>query len=55
MAPELMSGAAHSSLTDKVDVYSLGVLLWEMAAREVPWRGCSDEQVPLLVRLNRAR
>ncbi len=50
LAPELMGGATEGRMTDKADMYSLGVLLWEMAAREVPWKGCSDTHIPLLVR-----
>ncbi len=55
MAPELMSGGAQSSMTDKVDIYSLGILLWEMAAKQVPWQGCTDAQILLLVRARLAQ
>ncbi len=48
MAPELLSGSTKS-LTPKVDIFALGMLMWEMVAGEVPWRHCSDMQVPLLV------
>lgn len=36
MAPEVISG---KSMSKPSDVYSLGVLLWEIAARETPWKG----------------
>ncbi len=51
MAPELLKGGgASASLTDKVDIYALGIMLWELAARQLPWKGCSDVQVQALVR-----
>lgn len=34
MAPELFDGG---QVTEKVDVYSFGVLLWEMLTGQVPW------------------
>ncbi len=50
MAPELLKGSTASpSLTDKVDIYALGIMLWELATRQLPWRGCSDVQVQALV------
>eukprot|EP00961_Rhodomonas_salina_P179912 2428213-Rhodomonas_salina.1 len=34
MAPEQLEG---KDLTDKVDVWAYGVLLWEIATEQVPW------------------
>ena len=34
MAPEQLDGA---DLTDKVDVWAYGVLLWELVSEQVPW------------------
>jgi serine/threonine protein kinase len=34
MAPEQLDGA---DLTDKIDVWAYGVLMWEMACEQVPW------------------
>ena len=35
MAPEVLRGDHH--YTRAVDVYSFGILLWELATRGVPW------------------
>jgi len=35
MAPELLSG---KKISEKVDVYSFGIVLWEMVTREAPYR-----------------
>lgn len=37
-------------VTPKVDIFSLGLLMWELVAQEVPWKNCSDMHVPWLVR-----
>ncbi|XP_038055741.1 uncharacterized protein LOC119727764 [Patiria miniata] len=44
MAPELMANTANS-LTDKVDVYSFGIIMWEMFTGLIPYRGLSVFQV----------
>jgi serine/threonine protein kinase len=36
-APEMLLG---SFSTEKADIYSVGVVLWELATQEVPLRGC---------------
>ncbi len=51
MAPELLSGSSMANkITDKVDIYSLGIMLWEMATRTTPWKGYSDVQIQAMVR-----
>jgi len=44
----------HASNTvddDKMsDIYSLGVVLWETTARQIPWDGVSNEDIELHVR-----
>ena len=39
MAPELFT--EHPVYTVKVDVYSLGIVLWEVATRDIPWKTAS--------------
>ncbi|XP_021360200.1 uncharacterized protein LOC110454806 [Mizuhopecten yessoensis] len=50
MAPELLE---TGELTPKADVYSFGVILWEMLTRKQPYEGCSVFQVLERVRLNK--
>ncbi|KAG2499288.1 hypothetical protein HYH03_002866 [Edaphochlamys debaryana] len=40
MAPECFT-SDEFQLTDKVDTWSLGVILWEMVARKRPWPNCT--------------
>lgn len=42
LAPELFSNASPSS---KVDVYAFGVVMFELATREIPWRGYSPASI----------
>ncbi len=50
-APECFSSSlsmdppAHAPISHHCDIYSFGVLLWEMLARERPWRGLTSIQV----------
>ena len=42
MAPEIMQGCMTKTLvpyTLSVDVYSFGIVLWEIAAQRLPWQG----------------
>ena len=42
MAPEMIMGEAH---TQKIDVWSLGILLYEMIEGHPPFSGHSKEEV----------
>uniref|UniRef100_A0A0G4G4C4 Protein kinase domain-containing protein n=1 Tax=Chromera velia CCMP2878 TaxID=1169474 RepID=A0A0G4G4C4_9ALVE len=45
-APEVLSGWSFSFENGRqADVYSFGVLLWEMLLKETPWEGMSEEDV----------
>jgi len=46
-----LKNSMHSLEDDKIsDVYSLGVVIWETMARQVPWDGVSNEDIELHVR-----
>ncbi|XP_067663814.1 uncharacterized protein [Haliotis asinina] len=50
MAPELLQAG---EVTPKADVYSFGIILWEMLTREIPYDGSSMFQILEKVRLNK--
>jgi serine/threonine protein kinase len=43
MAPEIINGNHHYS--EKVDVYSYGVILWELFSNEKPFMGLNPIQI----------
>jgi len=54
MAPEMFDGG--SKVTEKVDVYSLALILYESYTRQRPWPGCfMTVQVVFAVRVNGER
>lgn len=55
IAPECLDMVPGTPLTDKVDMYSFGVLLREMLARMPPWPGMSPLQVAAAVALHGLR
>ncbi|KAG2449900.1 hypothetical protein HYH02_000006 [Chlamydomonas schloesseri] len=40
MAPECWDPALEGGLTDKMDIFSFGVVLWELCTGERPWAHC---------------
>eukprot|EP00899_Mesostigma_viride_P014737 jgi/Mesvir1/23264/Mv12878-RA.1 len=46
MAPEVL---AHQRYSERADVYSFGILLWEMSTRQVPFDGMSGMQAAMAV------
>lgn len=53
MAPEMFEGS--SEISEKCDVYSFAVILWEMITGEVPWDGATPMQVIFAVGVQRQR
>ena len=41
MAPEMLQGAVYGPA---VDLYSYGIVLWEIAAQKLPWHDITDRQ-----------
>lgn len=46
MAPELLRGASFGV---KVDVYALGILMWEIVAQQVPFGGLALDEIRQMV------
>ena len=44
MAPECF--ARRAKTTEKTDIYAMGMILWELAAREIPWK---DAAAPAII------
>jgi tRNA A-37 threonylcarbamoyl transferase component Bud32 len=47
MAPELLNGLQYSAMA--ADVWSLGVIVWEMVNREQPWKGVNPFAIAVQV------
>ncbi|GLI60477.1 hypothetical protein VaNZ11_002636 [Volvox africanus] len=54
VAPEVFD-AQNLVITDRVDVYAFGILLWEMLAGRRPWEGHNQVIVALLVAMHQRR
>ena len=52
MAPEVITGKPYS---EKADVYSFGIILWEFAAREPPYKNITQVKVSQEVVKNNLR
>ena len=46
MAPEVIEGRSY---TEKADVFSYGIILWELLTRRIPYDGMQ----PMQVKMNR--
>ena len=53
MAPEMFEGS--SEISEKCDVFSFAVILWEMATAQVPWEGATPMQVIFAVGVQKQR
>jgi len=53
MAPELMR--REEKYTEKVDIYSYGLMLWEMVANDVPFKELNQMQLLMEVAVNNKR
>ncbi|OHT10763.1 TKL family protein kinase [Tritrichomonas foetus] len=52
MAPEVLSSQKYN---EKADVYSYGIILWEMLTGDIPYRGLNDIQIAVQVCKNHSR
>ncbi|CAF1888788.1 unnamed protein product [Brassica oleracea var. botrytis] len=46
MAPEVLR---NESADEKSDIYSFGVVLWELATEKIPWENLNAMQVSFLI------
>ena len=52
MAPELFGGGG---ITERVDQYAFGIVLWEMLTGQLPWKGMAALQIIMSVAVQRQR
>eukprot|EP00268_Persea_americana_P042145 TRINITY_DN42145_c0_g2_i1.p1 TRINITY_DN42145_c0_g2~~TRINITY_DN42145_c0_g2_i1.p1 ORF type:complete len:191 (+),score=41.14 TRINITY_DN42145_c0_g2_i1:453-1025(+) len=45
MAPELLTVGKSNMVTEKVDVYSFGIVMWELLTGEEPYAGMRSEEI----------
>ncbi|KAJ3446249.1 serine/threonine-protein kinase tnni3k-related [Anaeramoeba flamelloides] len=53
MAPELLRG--EQNYTNKIDIYSLGIILWEISKREIPFKEINPFQFSIIVGIKKQR
>lgn len=53
MAPEMFDGTKH--ITNKADVYSFGIILWEMLTETIPFKNKDPINIMTLVVVNKER
>ena len=46
MAPEVLNNEKY---TFAADVYSFGIVLWELVTRKIPWNGVPTFNIPVMV------
>ncbi|KAG2427824.1 hypothetical protein HXX76_012146 [Chlamydomonas incerta] len=54
MAPEVFD-ATSFAVTHKVDIYALGVVMWELVTGCVPWSGLSLVEIAVAITIQKAR
>ncbi|KXZ54421.1 hypothetical protein GPECTOR_5g75 [Gonium pectorale] len=54
MAPEAFD-VANNVISDRLDVYAFGVILWEMLSSCQPWQGMNPVQIAVMVAFHQAR
>lgn len=52
MAPEVIESKNYSS---KVDVYSYGIIIWEISARRTPYGDMTQQQIGFYVTVKKGR
>ncbi|GLI60461.1 hypothetical protein VaNZ11_002618 [Volvox africanus] len=55
VAPEVFDVQDSAIITDRVDVYAFGVILWEMLAGRRPWEGHNMVMIAVLVAMHHRR